>query len=166
MGRPRTRVKRTCLQCGKTFETHPSQIKRGGGKFCSTGCGTRYRNLTNNPSKREEVRRKISENHADVSGENNPMYGRRGPLAPSWRGGRKAIGGDIWRRIALTNKPPVCEVCGKQAEGRKLHVHHIDKDHNNNDLSNLQVVCSWCHNNVIHKRKRDHLGRFTSEEVV
>jgi len=32
--------------------------------------------LKNNPMKREEVRRKVSEHHADVSGENNPMYGK------------------------------------------------------------------------------------------
>lgn len=32
----------------------------------------------------EETREKYRKNHADVSGEKNPMYGRRGPLAPNF----------------------------------------------------------------------------------
>ncbi len=32
----------------------------------------------------EESRKKISENHADVSGENNPMYGKKGELSPNY----------------------------------------------------------------------------------
>ncbi|WP_083910437.1 HNH endonuclease [Effusibacillus pohliae] len=94
------------------------------------------------------------------------MYGRRGKDAPGWIDGRNRIKGDVWRKIALTHKPPVCEECGRKTKGRKLHVHHKDKNRKNNDLSNLQVVCSYCHNNKIHKRERDHLGRFTGKEVV
>lgn len=32
----------------------------------------------------EESKKKISENHADVSGENNPMYGKKGELSPNF----------------------------------------------------------------------------------
>lgn len=35
----------------------------------------------------EETRQKMSENHHDVSGSNNPMYGKKGPLHPNY--GRK-----------------------------------------------------------------------------
>jgi len=94
------------------------------------------------------------------------MYGRKGPLAPSWIDGRNSIKGDIWRKIALIHKPPVCEICGEVVHGRRLHIHHKDKNRKNNDLENLRVVCVSCHNNVIHKRKRDQFGRFTNEEVV
>ena len=37
----------------------------------------------------ENIRKKISENHADVSGSNNPMYGKRGKKSPMF--GRKWI---------------------------------------------------------------------------
>lgn len=84
-------VKCKCKCCGKEFQVPPSQIKRGGGIFCSTSCGTRYRNILNNPAKNEDVRRKISLNHADVSGANNPMYGRRGALSPSYVDNSKAV---------------------------------------------------------------------------
>ena len=45
----------------------------------------------------EEWRKKISLNHADVSGKNNPMYGKRGELHPSWKGGG-SIENDILRK--------------------------------------------------------------------
>lgn len=77
-------IERVCLQCGKTFKTHACQVKRGGGKFCCTSCGIRYRDLHDNPSRRPEVKAKIAEHHADVSGINNPMYGKRGSDAPGY----------------------------------------------------------------------------------
>ncbi|WP_372447098.1 HNH endonuclease signature motif containing protein [Paenibacillus cisolokensis] len=95
------------------------------------------------------------------------MFGRLGPLAPGYVDGRNSIAGDIWRKIALVHKPPICEVCGDIPEdSRRLHVHHKDKDRSNNDLSNLQVVCVSCHNNILHKRERDRFGRYTGKEVV
>lgn len=36
-----------------------------------------------------------------------------------------------------------CEICGKK--DCKLDVHHIDKNENNNNVSNLQVLCRGCH---------------------
>ncbi|WP_212685857.1 hypothetical protein, partial [Salmonella enterica] len=64
-------VERLCKECGIVFHVHPYRIKKGGGKFCSNSCSTTYRNKTNNPSWNEEVRDKISKNHADFSGKNN-----------------------------------------------------------------------------------------------
>lgn len=155
-------VQRTCLECGKPFSVPPSLVRRGGGKFCSTSCGIRYRNKIDNPAKRPEVREKISRNHADVSGPNNPMYGRRGPLAPAWKDGRSRFS-NLWRMIALSNKPPVCEMCGERPTGYRLHVHHRDGNRNNNSPDNLQVLCARRHA-IVHghwrNRPRDHLGRF------
>jgi 5-methylcytosine-specific restriction endonuclease McrA len=93
------------------------------------------------------------------------MYGRKGKLSPSYIDGRKEIPGDIWRKIALLNKPSICEICGTEIKNRRLHVHHKDKDRSNNNLDNLQVVCVCCHNNILHPRKRDQYGRFIKEVV-
>lgn len=60
------KVKCICKQCGKEFETEKGNINRGGGKFCSISCGTTFRNLTNNPAKREDVRRKKSEQQKGI----------------------------------------------------------------------------------------------------
>ena len=46
------------------------------------------------------------------------------------------------RLIALRGK--VCERCGYN-KFEILQVHHRDKNHNNNDLDNLELVCPNCH---------------------
>jgi len=157
---------RTCKMCLSEFEVRTCYTKRGQGIFCSASCATKYRNITDNPSWRPEVRVKISMNHADVSGKNGPMYGRRGEDAPGWIDGRNSYSGDIWRRIAFANiKDKHCEICGCEIEeSRKLHIHHIDKNRENNNLDNLMIVCVKCHNTVLHPRERNKLGQFVSKK--
>lgn len=151
-------IDRICLQCGKIFKTHACQVKRGGGKFCCISCGIRYRDLHNNPSKRQEVRAKISKNHADMSGANNPMYGKRGVNAPSYIDGRNKFKGHVYRRILLANNiKPVCAFCGK-TDG--LHVHHKDGNRSHNAVENLVWVCVKCHNTKAHAYLRNESGQF------
>ncbi len=65
---------------------------------------------------------------------------------PKWKGGKR-----IYRRLALSKKDLVCEICGakeKKVKNSNLHVHHIDEDRDNNNLNNLMVLCSSCHKKV------------------
>ena len=39
-----------------------------------------------------------------------------------------------------------CQICGK--ESTILHVHHIDHNHNNNDIYNMLPLCKTCHINL------------------
>ena len=161
-------VERTCLWCGTTFHTHQSEIRKGGGKYCSRSCAMKYRNTHNNPSKNADVRGKISLHHADVSGKNNPMYMRRGDLAPSYIDGRNSFKGERYRKILLASgRKQECDVCKAT---NNLCVHHIDGNHNNNVLDNLTWVCYKCHNLIKHTRDRDENGRFVAtnnkKEVV
>jgi len=152
-----------CLECKKEFKVRTCYVKRGQGKFCSIGCGTTHRNKINNPTNDAKVRQKISKNHIDVSGKNNPMYGKRGKLAPSYIDGRSEVKGDIWRKIALGRLQKCnCEICNNEVKGRKLHIHHKDKNRKNNLKTNLQIVCAKCHNNILHKRMRNNIGQFIS----
>lgn len=148
----------TCLWCGETFLTHSCEIRRGGGKFCSRSCSTTYRNTYNNPAKDATVREKISLHHADVSGEKNPMFMRRGKEAPNYIDGRTSFTGETYRKMLLASgRKQECEVC--KATGNLL-VHHIDGNHKHNVLENLTWVCAKCHNVIKHKHPRDNRGRY------
>ena len=158
MGRKSTKVKINCIQCNIEFETHLSEIKKGGGKFCSRSCAIRYRNLTNNPTKNIEVREKISKNHANVSGKNNPMYGKRANLAPSYIDGRSRFKGSTYQKIMqVHNIKKICNICKTD---KKIDIHHIDGNHKNNDFSNLVYLCAKCHQTLMHKKDRDNKGKF------
>lgn len=45
-----------------------------------------------------------------------------------------------------------CVVCGSV---ENMHTHHIDGNHNNNDLSNLQWLCSSCHSKLHAQLRRE-----------
>lgn len=51
-----------------------------------------------------------------------------------------------------------CEQCGSK---KYLLVHHLDGNHNNCTIENLQTLCKKCHQ-TLHV-KRDKLGRFTKQ---
>lgn len=46
----------------------------------------------------------------------------------------------LWR--ARQHRRTACEACGYT---KRLAVHHCDQNQQNNDLSNLQTLCSHCH---------------------
>jgi hypothetical protein len=145
-----------CKQCGSIFSVYASQIKRGGGKFCSIGCGTKYRNLTDNPAWRDDVKRKISENHAPV------------PWLFDYRfNNYKGLDVKSYRKKALRKYGEKCNRCDCVDN---LHVHHKDRNRKNNDIENLEVLCADCHQEE-HKyefsRERcPNTGRFLSTEKL
>ena len=59
-----------------------------------------------------------------------------------------------------------CESCGFVAVlVGQLDVDHIDGDHTNNDISNLQTLCANCHRLKTHLCK-DHLSEGTDEPEI
>ena len=157
---------RMCAHCEEHFPARVSEVRRGGAKFCSISCGTSYRNIHNNPTKSQEVKDKIKANHAHLSGENHPNFGKKGVLASGYIDGRHSYSkGHSYRGIALANKDHKCEVCGIELSINEIEVHHKDKNRKNNDLSNLMVACCDCHRNILHEiLKRNELGQFIKED--
>lgn len=150
------KVKLTCIQCGKEFETYSCYFKRGGNanKFCSRSCSTTYRNSTNNPAWKQEVREKISKNHADVNGEKNPSYGKRGQNSPNYIDGLKE---PVHRKIYIrSGKEMICKLCNSE---ENIEIHHKDGDHYNNDINNLVALCRKCHHTTAHTMLRDEKGK-------
>lgn len=117
-------------------------------------------------------RRSISEaralKHWGSSGEDNPMFGKRGAEVPNWKGGitadRQAFYAslewaecvkEIWKRDRGT-----CQRCGVRANKHgNFHIHHIVSfkvKELRAETSNLILLCPDCHRWVHSKANVDH----------
>jgi len=136
-----------CSNCGETMTKWKSQIPKAGKAFCSLSCSTSYRNTHEfNPSHTRDL---TGENNPMwgrgdlVAGEKNGMYGRNGELNPNWQGGRHDRGDGYYRVSTGESKRvlehrKVLEDAGYNLEG--MIVHHRDGNPSNNDINNLQVM--------------------------
>jgi hypothetical protein len=56
--------------------------------------------------------------------------------------GKGGLSRKAFHNRARKQRKAACEACGDR---RYLHVHHVDLDWMNNDPSNLQTLCVFCH---------------------
>jgi hypothetical protein len=113
-------IGRVCLTCGKEIPQHyPS------GERCKPGRYQKrqYCGLSCAAKALGSERGKKAAGHW-----HNPIVGNMGMHARA----RKFL-------------KEVCEICGGT---RRLSVHHKDTNPQNNDLVNLQTVCTPCHNRI------------------
>jgi hypothetical protein len=66
----------------------------------------------------------------------------------------KGAGRYSYRQKAFLEKGKECERCGYNKDERALDVHHIDRNRDNNDISNLEVLCCNCHA-IEHRKFRE-----------
>lgn len=128
------RIKVSCVNCGKEHERIPAHVKDGRKCFCSKVCQNKY--------------------HSErLKGENNPRF-KHGDWVgkvkdysnfKKYKGFTKKI-----RNSVIERDGNICKVCGKTKEehGFNMHVHHIDYNKENNQLSNLICVCRQCHGKI------------------
>jgi DNA-directed RNA polymerase subunit M/transcription elongation factor TFIIS len=111
----KTSGKYLCKKCANSTDEHNKRISliHKGKKFT------------------EEHKRKISENHRDISGINNPMYGKYGKDNPNYnisltdydrQHHRKISGISTWKNQIKKRDNYTCRKCGSHEH---LHVHHI-----------------------------------------
>jgi NUMOD3 motif. len=82
----------------------------------------------------EETKRKISENHHDVSGENNPMYGKKHSdeskekMSNKLKGNGKGVpkSAETRRKMSESVRLLTCPHCGKSAKGNSMKRWHFD----------------------------------------
>ena len=71
-----------------------------------------------------------------------------------------------YRRNAFLKQPHKCALCNWDKDERILQVHHIDEDRNNNDLSNLIILCPNCHQYLtLHLYSLDELRAIKQNEM-
>lgn len=68
------------------------------------------------------------------------------------------------RNRIIEERGAACEICGWNYDVDGLQIHHIDADRNNNEDSNLIILCSCCHS-VIHQRIKRKL-RFMENKAL
>lgn len=142
---------RTCIVCGKQFTLKPyyNHVR----KTCSDECryelvGNKFaRRTTRNclncgkefviiPSSKKTLCSllcRIAYMGKRFSGASNPNWKLTKTLRPS---NKKSL------RRHIIARDQVCQDCGSS---KNLHVHHVDSNPQNNDESNLILLCKPCH---------------------
>jgi len=112
-----------CTICNKECVTSPSR-KNYNKKFCSLECREYSAKTTKQRRLQQKISRKIS---------------------------RGTITGRTLRKIVFAIKPKKCEICGYDEYDFCLDTHHIDENADNNDISNIAILCCMCHRKL-HKK--------------
>ena len=149
-------IKTTCDQCEKEYETYKAWLKYKH-RFCSKKCKYEWNKTVKGYWKGKKMpmsaRKKMSENHADVSGSKNPR----------WKGGRITDKSGyilIWKP-----KHPYCDYHGYVREhrlvmedclGRILNpkevIHHINENKEDNRRRNLKLFKNHAEHRKYHAK--------------
>lgn len=137
----RIQITRECEVCKKPF-THISS-RSNKAKYCSRQCY--YKSQSTKGTVTVTCRHCGKEFKTSPSDAKHRLYCSKScvnkeskkTFKPSFTTVRKAM-----QARGLINK---CNRCGFNTVPDILGVHHKDRDHTNNDLSNLEVLCPNCH---------------------
>ena len=154
-----------CKACKKKFQTKPSHIKLGWGKFCSKTCAT----TASKKGKRVHCavcNKEVYRSLRDIGRSESSKYFCGKSCQTLWR--NQLYSGDnhsnfkhgtasYREKMKRSGIKKVCTLC-KTNDFRVLAVHHIDKNRKNNSIENLAYLCHNCHH-LVHRypQERDKL---------
>lgn len=133
-------------------------------KFCAFKNRSYSKLGDKNPSKKPEVRQKISDSVKKLwedgvykdshIGEHNGMYDKRYMLHHMY---------DMTKyyreKLLYYSTNNKCDCCGCDLTDKKFDIHHVDEDHKNCLITNLEKLCVECH-------KRYHLQKYKQPYVT
>lgn len=149
-----TYKKVNCSKCGKEFEIplkrYNYKLKINENFFCSVECsrkrkcveascatcGKKILTTEKIISKSKSGRVYCSKHCATIMNNHDKV----GIKHPNFRTGMST-----YRKLAFSNYTHECAVCKWHEDEDVLQVHHIDNNRNNNDISNLIILCPTCH---------------------
>lgn len=152
------KIIKQCLYCEQDFKTEQRYVDRGHGKFCSLKCSANYQ-AEHKPKPKPNVEcaycsKKFYLNASSQKKSKSGLFfcSRTHKNAAQRIGGIKEIqpshyGTSVtdYRGLALRELPNQCNRCGYNKFSQALQVHHIDENRDNNELSNLEILCPTCH---------------------
>lgn len=151
------KVNRSCERCGDFFDAEESEVKRGRGRFCGLSCSSSR--LRPSGRRRSSVecaycKKKFEKTYSQKKKSKSGLFfcTRSHKDAAQRIGGiREIMPGHYgttltrYRVKALREISVVCNRCGYDEEKRILVVHHKNHDREDNDISNLEILCPNCH---------------------
>lgn len=151
-----TMKKVQCSVCNKEYEIelkrYNAKIKENSAFYCSDECKSHKNSvLCKCANCGKEIWRTKSQLARSKTGNvfcsrscanslNNKIF-KSGNNHPSFKG-------TDYRKLAFNTYPHCCAVCGYDEDIRLLEVHHIDENHNNNNVENLILLCPLCHRKI------------------
>lgn len=120
-----------CKKCGNLFKDSPSRENKR--KFCSQECYSDSQRIHKDTNALRRASKILVNNKRGINWSTNN------------------------RKHVFALKPKKCEICSYDEYDFCLDIHHIDMNANNNDISNLAVLCVMCH-------KKLHKGVITYQQ--
>ena len=141
----------TCKICAKEFNRKPSQVKVN--NYCSTTCSGE----SNKKGKYVACKtcgKEVWRTPKEIKDSKTGNLFCSHSCSATFSNVERSENFYIYRKIALSNLPNVCDICGYDEIVDVLQVHHINRDRRNCKLDNLQILCPTCHS-VEHFNKKD-----------
>lgn len=150
-GKPRWLWPKKCKTCRTTFYAPKNRLADR--QTCSTACsGKQHRRrvrvkcaMCHKRFERTVNKLKNSKSGVTFCTRACKDIGQRiegiGAIHPAHYGNGKFA----YRNKAFKSLPAKCARCGYAKDKKMLDVHHRDRDRAHNHVTNLEVVCVWCH---------------------
>lgn len=151
-------VEKNCLTCNKLFLASAREHNRGNAKYCSLSCASKGNKVKKEPNlicsycgigfHRSNSKIKNSKSgyhfccreHKDLA---QKLENGFNEIQPNHYGTGTGI--SSYRVKVFETREKKCERCGYDEHPEILEVHHKDRNRDNNEESNLEILCPNCH---------------------
>lgn len=154
---------KTCNHCQTQFEASNKEINRGNAKYCSKTCSwaakrgqikttpnvscaicnKKFYRSPNNQKKSKSGFLFCSRICKDTAQKVNRPYSI--PAIQPTNYGKGNTHSETYRTLCFEHHSKSCSRCGYNKYPEIIVVHHKDRNHSNNDISNLEPLCPTCH---------------------